>query len=122
MAVIDEIRALFKGGAFRDPGMAAKLSEAFALVLAVPGTLAVKADNVAVTTASTLDFGTGFAVTESPAGEANVVFDLTLDQIAAPVASVGFAQQQATQFRIENRTSDPSTPVDGQMWLRTDLA
>ena len=45
----------------------------------------------------------------------------TLDAVPAPVASVGFAQQQATQFRIENRTSDPVSPAVGEVWLRTDL-
>lgn len=45
----------------------------------------------------------------------------TLDSIDAPVASVDFADQQALSFRIENRTSDPGTPTEGQIWLRTDL-
>jgi len=45
----------------------------------------------------------------------------TLDEIPAPVASIDFAQQQAVSFVIENRTSDPSSPADGQIWLRTDL-
>ena len=45
----------------------------------------------------------------------------TLDAITAPVAAVNFAQQQATSFVIENRTSDPGSPVAGQLWLRTDL-
>jgi hypothetical protein len=45
----------------------------------------------------------------------------TLDAVPAPVASVDFDQQQATQFRIENRTSDPGTPAVGEIWLRTDL-
>lgn len=44
-----------------------------------------------------------------------------LDQMAAPSASVSFADQQATSFRIENRTSDPGSPTTGQIWLRTDL-
>lgn len=39
----------------------------------------------------------------------------------APTASVDFLQQQALQFTIENRTSDPGSPVAGQIWLRTDL-
>ncbi len=34
---------------------------------------------------------------------------------------VNFAKQEATALVIENRTSDPATPVDGQIWLRTDL-
>ena len=45
----------------------------------------------------------------------------TLDAIPTPVASVEFDQQQALQFVIENRTSDPVSPVPGQLWLRTDL-
>jgi hypothetical protein len=45
----------------------------------------------------------------------------TLDAIPAPVASVDFAQEQALQFVIENRTSDPGAPVAGQIWLRQDL-
>jgi len=44
-----------------------------------------------------------------------------LDVFADPVASVQFAQQQALQFVIENRTSDPGAPVAGEIWLRTDL-
>lgn len=44
-----------------------------------------------------------------------------LDQMAAPTASVNFGGQQATSFRIENRTSDPASPTVGQLWLRTDL-
>lgn len=39
----------------------------------------------------------------------------------APTASVDFLQQQALQFRIENRTSDPGSPAAGEIWLRTDL-
>lgn len=47
--------------------------------------------------------------------------DLNLATIDTPTASVSFAQQEATQFRIENRTSDPGAPLDGEIWLRTDL-
>jgi hypothetical protein len=47
--------------------------------------------------------------------------DLTLDAIPVAVASVNFNDQQATSFRVENRTSDPGTPTTGQIWLRTDL-
>lgn len=45
----------------------------------------------------------------------------TLDTVAAPVGSVNFNDQQATSFRIENRTSDPAIPTVGQIWVRTDL-
>lgn len=45
----------------------------------------------------------------------------TLDLFANPAASLDFAQQQTLQFVIENRTSDPGSPVSGQLWLRTDI-
>jgi hypothetical protein len=45
----------------------------------------------------------------------------TLDTVPAPVAAVNFNGQQATSFRVENRTSDPVSPTTGQVWLRTDL-
>ncbi|GAJ22967.1 unnamed protein product [marine sediment metagenome] len=46
---------------------------------------------------------------------------IKLSALANPDASIEFAKQQALQFVVENRTSDPSSPVDGQIWLRTDL-
>ena len=46
---------------------------------------------------------------------------LKLNDCDAPDSAVDFSQQQATALVIENRTSDPGTPVDGQIWLRTDL-
>ncbi len=46
---------------------------------------------------------------------------LSLDGLAPPEGDVNFAQQQATGFRIENRTSDPISPALGEIWLRTDL-
>lgn len=52
---------------------------------------------------------------------ATTVQAYTLDSFADPVASVDFSQEQALQFVIENRTSDPVSPVTGQLWLRTDL-
>ena len=45
----------------------------------------------------------------------------TLDAIPIAVASVNFNGQQATSFRIENRTDDPVAPAIGQVWLRTNL-
>lgn len=45
----------------------------------------------------------------------------TLDVFANPVAVMDFNQQQTLQFVLENRTSDPASPVSGQIWLRTDL-
>jgi len=44
-----------------------------------------------------------------------------LSDCAAPDAAVDFSQQQATSLVIENRTDDPVSPMDGQIWLRTDL-
>lgn len=46
---------------------------------------------------------------------------LLLHEFGDPTSSVEFAQQQALQFRLENRTSDPGSPAVGQVWLRTDL-
>ena len=42
---------------------------------------------------------------------------------SAPVLSDGanFSQKQAVSLVIENRTSDPTSPVVGQVWFRTDL-
>lgn len=44
-----------------------------------------------------------------------------LNQCTAPDGNVDFNQKQALTLVIENRTDDPGTPVDGQIWLRTDL-
>ena len=44
-----------------------------------------------------------------------------LNACDTPDGAVGFNQQQALAFVIENRTDDPASPVDGQIWLRTDL-
>lgn len=45
----------------------------------------------------------------------------SLSGLTAPSGSVNFNDQQATSFRVENRTSDPGTPTVGQIWVRTDL-
>ena len=42
---------------------------------------------------------------------------LLLHEFGDPTASVEFAQQQALQFRLENRAADPGAPADGQMWM-----
>ena len=44
-----------------------------------------------------------------------------LNELQNPNGSIEFNQQEALQAVIEKRTSDPGTPVDGQIWLRTDL-
>ena len=46
---------------------------------------------------------------------------ILLNEFGNPTASVEFNQQQALQFRLENRISDPGSPSVGEMWLRTDL-
>lgn len=93
------------------------------------------ADLTSIAALSTTAFGRGLlALADAAALGANhdhVAADVTdfdtqvrtsrLDQMAAPSASVSFADQQATSFRIENRTSDPGSPTTGQIWLRTDL-
>jgi hypothetical protein len=58
----------------------------------------------------------------TPLSHTHVAGDLPdLDGITMPNASVQFNQQQALQFRVENRTTDPSAPLAGECWLRTDL-
>jgi hypothetical protein len=47
--------------------------------------------------------------------------ELLLSDFGDPTTAVEFAQQQALQFRVENRTSDPGAPAVGQLWIRTDL-
>lgn len=44
-----------------------------------------------------------------------------LNELQNPDGSIEFSQQEALQVAIEKRTDDPGTPVDGQIWLRTDL-
>lgn len=44
-----------------------------------------------------------------------------LNELQNPDGSIVFSEQQALELAVENRTSDPATPVDGQLWLRTDL-
>lgn len=65
--------------------------------------------------------GTVITIDVGAVGITELDASVTLDAIADPVASVDFAQQQALQFVIENRTSDPGSPVSGQLWLRVDL-
>ena len=44
-----------------------------------------------------------------------------LNELQSPDGSIEFSQQEVLQAAIEKRIDDPATPVDGQMWLRTDL-
>lgn len=92
----------------------------------VTGTLAAQADLQAA-----LDTKSDAGHTHAQADVTNLVSDLAgksstshnhaLSSLTVPVASVDFNGQQATNFRIENRTSDPGSPAVGQIWLRTDL-
>ena len=82
------------------------------VVLGVNGTL---------TQERVLTQGVGIVLTDAGAGSTLTVAAGTLDTIPDPVASVDFAQQQALRFRLENRTSDPGAPAEGEIWLRTDL-
>ena len=52
---------------------------------------------------------------------ATILHKHKLNACDPPDGDVNFAQQQAISLVIENRTSDPTTPVNGQIWLRTDL-
>lgn len=41
--------------------------------------------------------------------------------VGSVLTTLNFADNQATSFRVENRTADPGSPSVGQIWLRTDL-
>jgi hypothetical protein len=38
-----------------------------------------------------------------------------------PGSPVDFLDEEIVNVRIENRTSDPGSPSEGRIWLRTDL-
>jgi len=61
------------------------------------------------------------AAVHAPRHKSGGADEILLHELGDPAASVEFAQQQALQFVVENRTSDPGSPVSGQLWLRTDL-
>lgn len=76
------------------------------------------------TTSSTACIGNDARLSDArtPLSHSHGAGDLpSLNNLTAPSGSVNFNDQQATSFRIENRTSDPGTPTVGQLWLRTDL-
>lgn len=54
-------------------------------------------------------------------GEATALHKHKLNALDPPDGAVDFNKQQAVALIIENRTEDPSTPANGQIWLRTDL-
>lgn len=47
--------------------------------------------------------------------------NLTLDEIAAPVAAVDFNSQQAVNFVLELLAVDPVAPPDGRIWINTTV-
>ena len=65
--------------------------------------------------------GEPVAHNELVASNATVLHKHTLDSSDPPTGAVDFNKQQATALVIENRTTDPGTPANGQIWLRTDL-
>lgn len=48
--------------------------------------------------------------------------ELLLNEFGEPTGSVDFSLQQALSFRVENRTSDPGSPSEGRLWIRTDIS
>ena len=54
-------------------------------------------------------------------GTTSPAYKLDVNGSAAFNGDVNFKQHQGVGFVIENRTSDPSSPVVGQIWIRTDL-
>ncbi|CAB4188170.1 hypothetical protein UFOVP1165_63 [uncultured Caudovirales phage] len=77
--------------------------------------------NGVLTAERVMTAGTAILFADTGANGTLTISVNTLDTVPAPVASVQFNQQQALQFRFENRTSDPGAPLAGQTWLRTDL-
>ena len=77
--------------------------------------------NGSLTAERVLTAGTAIGFADTGANGTLTISVSTLDTVPQPVASVQFNQQQALQFRVENRTSDPGSPATGQIWLRTDL-
>ena len=53
--------------------------------------------------------------TSSPSYKLDVTGNVRLN------GTVDFNKNQAVNFRLENRTSEPSSPAVGQIWIRTDL-
>ena len=86
----------------------------FAPIIGAGGTQACAGNDARLSDART-------PVTHAAAHKSGGGDAIRLDELAAPTNSVSFNAQQATNFRIENRTIDPGVPTVGQIWLRTDL-
>ena len=54
-------------------------------------------------------------------GTTSPAYRLDVNGSAGFNGNVDFRKNQAINFRLENRTSDPASPAVGQMWIRTDL-
>lgn len=54
--------------------------------------------------------------------ENDVLWEKDDDDVELKIADdIDFQQKEAQQLVIENLTSDPSSPVEGQLWYRSDL-
>jgi hypothetical protein len=104
---------------FSDLGTGGGGSTAWGDLTGVPATFPPSAHNHPQS--DVIDLVADLAAKQDAATLAATVQAYTLDTFADPVASVDFAQEQALQFVIENRTSDPGAPVTGEIWIRTDL-
>lgn len=79
-------------------------------------------DNESRAGTSTGGGGTGNVVGPPGAIDGAVArFNGTSGTLIKATGTADFGQYQAINFVIENRTSDPASPVEGQIWLRTDL-
>lgn len=65
--------------------------------------------------------GAGITFVDAGANSSFTIGADVLQNIPKPTGTVDFNGQQASNFRIENRTSDPGAPSVGQIWIRTDL-
>ena len=69
---------------------------------------------------STITTQIGIAIADKTQGTTN--FALTTGAgLVSFGDNVDFNQHQGLEFVMENRTSDPGSPVTGQLWIRTDL-
>lgn len=51
-----------------------------------------------------------------------IVTPHTLNDHLAADGDIDFNEQEAVDVVVDKRTSDPGSPVEGQTWIRTDLA